>query len=110
MLKIQQLLFIFLSLFLYTNLIAQEPIEFDFDAMDNAMIETGLDQKIEIRIPSRFEMALRRIADPVLFFFFRSYSYLKERYTRTVTAIKTVFNRRFRKTSNYDENNNPQQA
>jgi len=110
MIKIQQVLLMFLSLFLYTNLLAQEPVEFDFDAMDNAMIETGLDEKIQIKTPSRFEMALRRIADPILFFFFRSYTYLKERYTNTITAIKTVFNRRFRRISNHDENSNTQQA
>ncbi len=109
MLNIKQLLFIVISFFLYTNLIAQEAPEFDFDAMENAMVETGLDQTIQTHVPSRLEMALRRIADPILYFFLRSYNYVKERYTRTITALKRVFNRRFRQTEE-NENNAPQQA
>lgn len=108
MLKITHLFFILMSFFLYPTSGAQEA-EFDFDAMENAMVETGLDQTIQTRIPSRLEMALRRIADPILFFFIRSYTYVKERYTRTITALKRVFNRRFRQT-NENENNAPQQA
>ena len=93
------LFFSLLCLLFYSNFTTEQ--SFDFDAMDEAMIATGVDAKIEIKNPSRFELLLRRIADPILTVCIRSYMSLKKRYTRIIAFFKT-----YNKNTINDNNNN----
>ncbi len=103
----QKLFFSFLCFFFYTNFANQSATDFDFDAMDNAMTTSGIDQTIQTKVPSRIEVFLRRLATPVIVTLIRGYSYLKEKYVRMIAIMKTVFKR---KTQNKNHEQQQQQA
>lgn len=60
--------------------------DFDFDLLDQAMTQAGLDDKIEIEEPSRVMLIIRQIADPIMIHVFRTVDYIREK-IRFITAI-----------------------
>ena len=94
----RKLFFSLLYFFCFTTCVAenQSNVDFDFDAMDTALTESGIEQTIHAKAPSRIEVLLKRLAAPIIVRCINGYSYLKEKNLRIVALMKTVFKRKTR--------------
>lgn len=97
-----------MGLYCLIQLPTTQASEIDFDAMDNAMVATGIDKDIKPRDPSWLELKVRRLADPIVVALSRCYmrlsksstvwlNYLHAQYIEKKLAMKAYCERVIRK-------------
>ena len=75
--------------------------DFDFDALDQAMIDSGMDQDMYIESPSDTIVFLRNLIDPLMVTLIVTCDYLRMKWASLLIIIKQKLNL-IKKTKRYD--------